>query len=225
MPTTPRTTSPAGSVTSWTAPAAATTTPERTSSSSTASCASPSTSATSPSAASRRRCKLGFVVRAPGGARARGPRQPRRQRRDPRARVGAGRARQRLLARARRPQPTARSCTGCGGSSSARAWLDQRVKEGELDVALRRRAPHLRLRPARPRRRADRAGARALLGPRRLPAAAEPTLQPAARARALAIASAPASPTSSSGAQRAAAPRRSSAGKRRARGAAPRRAR
>ena len=55
------------------------------------------------------------------------------------------------------------------------AWLDQRVKEGELGVSFdeqtgsfcyiqpaRARGPH-------PRRRADRAGARALMGPRSLP--------------------------------------------------------
>ena len=54
------------------------------------------------------------------------------------------------------------------------AWLDQRVKEGELDVALRARRARLPLHPARPRRRARRAGARALLGPGRLPAALTP---------------------------------------------------
>ena len=53
------------------------------------------------------------------------------------------------------------------------AWLDQRVKEGELEVSLRRADRQLRLRAARRarlarRRRADRAGARALLGPGRL---------------------------------------------------------
>ena len=48
------------------------------------------------------------------------------------------------------------------------AWLDQRVKEGELDVRFDDRAPDLRLRPARPRRRAHRARPRALLGPGRL---------------------------------------------------------
>ena len=46
------------------------------------------------------------------------------------------------------------------------AWLDQRVKEGELDVSLRLGAPDLLLRAARPRRRARRAGARAELGAR-----------------------------------------------------------
>ena len=48
------------------------------------------------------------------------------------------------------------------------AWLDQRVKEGELDVAFDAEHADLRLRAARPRRRADRAGARARLGPGRL---------------------------------------------------------
>ena len=88
----------------------------------------------------RERCeqaalKLGFVGRPARRRGARGPRQPRRQRRDPRPGLGARRARQRLLARAGRPDATARSCTGCGGSIFRRAWLDQRVKEGELDVA------------------------------------------------------------------------------------------
>ena len=50
------------------------------------------------------------------------------------------------------------------------AWLDQRVKEGELDVDLRRRQPHLRLRAARSRRGADRALARTELVGTRVPA-------------------------------------------------------
>ena len=50
------------------------------------------------------------------------------------------------------------------------AWLDQRVKEGELDIVFDPDTQTLRLRPARARRRADRALARALLGPPRLPA-------------------------------------------------------
>ncbi len=45
------------------------------------------------------------------------------------------------------------------------AWLDQRVKEGELDIVFDEDTQHLRLRPARSRRRADRALARALAGP------------------------------------------------------------
>ena len=48
--------------------------------------------------------KLGFVGGRPRRGGARRPRQPRRQRRDPRARLGTGRTRQRLLARARRPR-------------------------------------------------------------------------------------------------------------------------
>ena len=94
------------------------------------------------------------------------------------------------------------------------AWLDQRVKEGELDVALRARRARLPLRPARPRRRARRAGARALLGPGRLPAALSRSASRPRRAPA-AIASAPASPTSSSGRSVPLATR-SSAGKLRA---------
>ena len=46
------------------------------------------------------------------------------------------------------------------------AWLDQRVKEGELDVVFDERDAHFRIHPARARRRADRAVARALLGRR-----------------------------------------------------------
>ena len=48
------------------------------------------------------------------------------------------------------------------------AWLDQRVKEGELDVVFDEITQHLRLRPARARPRADRAVARAQLGPGRV---------------------------------------------------------
>ena len=51
------------------------------------------------------------------------------------------------------------------------AWLDQRVKEGELDIVFDARHPDLRLRSAGPRRRADRALPRALLGSPRLSAA------------------------------------------------------
>ena len=51
------------------------------------------------------------------------------------------------------------------------AWLDQRVKEGELDVAFDVATQYLHLRAARPRRPARRARARALLGPGRLRAA------------------------------------------------------
>ena len=43
------------------------------------------------------------------------------------------------------------------------AWLDQRVKEGELEVVFDDDDQHLRLRAAGPRLRADRAVARALL--------------------------------------------------------------
>ena len=86
------------------------------------------------------------------------------------------------------------------------AWLDQRVKEGELDVVFHEATQHLRLRPARARGRADRAVARAQLGPGRLPAALRrrpPGREPpgalaASRRAAFAIASAPASPTSRS---------------------------
>ena len=107
-------------------------------------------------------------ARRPG---ARGPREPRRQRRDPGAGVRAW----------------ASTSTTAGPSSSGprdrslvhwlrrlvfrSAWLDQRVKEGELDVRFDPTSTDLRLRPARPRRRARRARARALLGPGRLHAA------------------------------------------------------
>ena len=49
------------------------------------------------------------------------------------------------------------------------AWLDQRVKEGELEPYFDESHPHLRLRPAGARLGADRADARALLGRHRLP--------------------------------------------------------
>ena len=52
------------------------------------------------------------------------------------------------------------------------AWLDQRVKEGELDIVFDADTPQLRLRPAGSRLGADRALARALLGLARLPALA-----------------------------------------------------
>ena len=48
------------------------------------------------------------------------------------------------------------------------AWLDQRVKEGELDIVFDESTPDLRLRPAGSRLRADRALRRALLGQHRL---------------------------------------------------------
>ena len=55
------------------------------------------------------------------------------------------------------------------------AWLDQRVNEGELRRRLRAGDLQLHLRPAGPQRRADRARARAFLGPRGLPALASVT--------------------------------------------------
>ena len=59
------------------------------------------------------------------------------------------------------------------------AWLDQRVKEGELDVVFDETHPDLRLRAAGPQQRADRALQRAELAPHRLPA-----LRPRRRSRA-----------------------------------------
>ena len=82
------------------------------------------------------------------------------------------------------------------------AWLDQRVKEGELGVASTSRpaaSPTCSRRAGLAARRADRAGARALLGPGRLPPNASQPPPRAAAARALVIAAAPSSPTSSSG--------------------------
>ena len=54
------------------------------------------------------------------------------------------------------------------------AWLDQRVKEGELDVVFDEAIALVRLRPARARPRADRALARAQLGPGRVHAPVKP---------------------------------------------------
>ena len=56
------------------------------------------------------------------------------------------------------------------------AWLDQRVKEGELEVVFDEARRTLRLRPARARQRADRALARALLEARRLQGGASPAV-------------------------------------------------
>ena len=59
------------------------------------------------------------------------------------------------------------------------AWLDQRVKEGELDIRFDEDIQRVRLHPARPRRRADRARSRAELEPRRVRAPlARPAIQP-----------------------------------------------
>ena len=102
-----------------------------------------------------------------------------------------GRARQRLLARARRPRrPLARAL-------AAPPRLPLRLARparqgGRARRRLRRRLAVLRLRPARPRRRAGRAGPRALLGPGRLPrrgsaaasSRAGPVSSPSACARA-----------------------------------------
>ena len=144
-------------------------------------------------------------------------------------------------------RPTARSCTGCAGSSSAPPGSTSGSRRASSTSSSTSDA-HLRLRPARARRRADRALARAELGPGRLHAAvaaprfrcwgrgcrdsprsarlsrsgrtrggpgSDASGRPAPRdlARALAIASAPASPTSSSGRSVPLAAR-SSAGKR-----------
>ena len=51
------------------------------------------------------------------------------------------------------------------------AWLDQRVKEGELDVVFDEDTSGVHLHPARPGRRADRARSGAELEPRRVRAA------------------------------------------------------
>ncbi len=118
--------------------------------------------------------KLGFVGGRLGEERARRPRQPRRQRRDPRPRLGARRARQRLLARARRPgRALARAL-------AAPAGVPRRVarpaRQGGRAGRRLRRATAARFAYVQPptrayrRRRTDRAGPRALVGPRRLPA-------------------------------------------------------
>ena len=108
-----------------------------------------------------------------GGARR--PRQPRCQRRDPRPRLSAGRARQRLLARADRPgralpRPLAAAarlprCLArpAGQRGRARRHLRQRDRQLRLRAAAERR------RRRSSERRADRTRSRALLGPGRLP--------------------------------------------------------
>ena len=58
------------------------------------------------------------------------------------------------------------------------AWLDQRVKEGELDVVFDENTQLVRLRAARARPRADRALPRAELAPGRVRAALEPRRRP-----------------------------------------------
>ena len=163
---------PGGPPLTWTTrPAEETTTPARTTSWSTESCASRSTSATSPSASSRPRCKLGFV-----GGRLESTELEdlvnltvNGEVQDPASGLGehvndcwpelVGPAERSLVHWLRRL--VFRS-----------AWLDQRVKEGELDVVFDDDDALLRLRPARARRRADRALPRAQLGPGRLHAAA-----------------------------------------------------
>src|SRR3954451_20058074 len=105
--------------------------------------------------------------RAARRPRARGPRQPRRQRRDPRPRVGAGRARQRLLARTdRRRGSLARPLVAAAGVPKR---LARPAREGgRARRRVRRRGAELRLPPTRSRWRADRARARAELLPGRV---------------------------------------------------------
>ena len=96
-----------------------------------------------------------------------GPARPRRQRRDPRAHLGARRAHRRALDRARRPrQPQPRPLDPPPGLP--RRLARPARQGGRAGRRLRGRHPHLRLRPARPRLRADRALPRALLGSSRV---------------------------------------------------------
>ena len=130
--------------------------------------------------------KLGFVARPPRRDRARGPRQPRRQRRDP----GPG------LRRSASTSTTAGPSCAAPSDRSLVHWLRRLVfrsrlagparQGGRARHRLRRRHAHLRLRPARPRRRGDRALARALLGPRGLRAALAALRTSRARSRAAA---------------------------------------
>ena len=138
--------------------------------------------------------------RASGRRRARRPRQPGRQRRDPTIPPPAlgehvndcwpelvGPAERSLVHWLRR-------------LVFRGAWLDQRVNEGELGVAsTKRSAGSPTCSPTRGRqRRADRARARALLGPRRLPPLARSAASSGARAGLRRSRAAPSSPTSSS---------------------------
>ena len=125
--------------------------------------------------------KLGFVGGRLDEHRARGPRQPDRQRRGPGPRLGPRRARQRLLARARRPGRALARALAAPARLPLRLARPAR-EGGRARRRLRRGDALVRLRPARARRRADRALARAQLGPGRryTPAASAPRPRPLA---------------------------------------------
>ena len=221
---TPRAAPAAARACRWTIPPAEeTTTPDRTTSWSTVTCASRSTSATSPSASSRRRCKLGFVGGRLEQHRARGPRQPDRQRRGPGPGLRPRRARQRLLARAGRPRRALARALAAPARLPLRLARPAR-EGGRAGHRVRRGHALVRLRPARARatsRSSCRPSPTGAGSPTPGPSPATPRRPPT---RALAIASAPFSPTSAS-ARSVPLPGRSSAGKRPQRGQLARRAR
>ena len=135
--------------------------------SNTESCASPSTSATSPSAASRRRSSSASSADALARTSSR-TWSTWRSTATSRSGLGAGRTRQRLLARTGRPgRALARALAAPPGVP--RRLAGPAVNEGELTFAFVEDTGSFVYVAARPRRRADRARPRALLGPGRLP--------------------------------------------------------
>ena len=114
--------------------------------------------------------KLGFVDQGLSRRGARRPPRPRRQRRDRRAQLAPRRAHQRELGgpgRPRQPQPRPLAPP----PRLPRRLARPAGQGGRARRRLRRAHPDLRLRPAGPQLRADRALQRALLAPHRLPRA------------------------------------------------------
>ena len=79
--------------------------------------------------------KLGFVREPPRRAGARGPREPRRQRRDLRARPPASASTSTTAGPSSSAPPTARSCTGCAASSSAPPGSTSASRRASSNVA------------------------------------------------------------------------------------------
>ena len=121
--------------------------------------------------------------RRPGRRRAPRPARARRQRRDPRAQLDRSASTSTSTGPSSSAPPTAASCTGSAASSSAAPGSTSGSRRAS-STSSSTRQPHLRLRPARSRRRADRALARALLGRPRLPALERPARQAARRSTA-----------------------------------------
>ena len=100
--------------------------------------------------------KLGFVGRPAREHRARGPRQPHRQRRGPGPGVRRSASTSTTAGPSSSAPPSARSCTGCAGSCSAPpGWTSASRRASSTSSSTTHAL--LRLRPARARRRADRA--------------------------------------------------------------------